>query len=333
LHKTIGKNSPILICGVGSIGERHLNNLLLLGYKNIILYRQRNKPLRTINRKFPVFLNLDIALKENPKISFITNPTSLHVETAIKCARAGSHIFIEKPLSHNKDDIYKLNKIIKNKNLKVMIGYMMRFHPCIRKIKEIIDKKITGNILSTISIWGEYLPDWHPWEDYKNSYAAKKDLGGGPALTLSHDLDLLVYLLGKPDRLKAFAIYNSSLNIDTEHSIDIILKYKNGIVSSIHLDYIQKPPCREYFFIGDKGKIKFDYFKNKVEIYTDSSKEVFTAPEDFKRNDMFLEEIKYFLNCIENNTEPSPGIGEAAISLNIALKAIESDINKKGIKL
>lgn len=333
MYKTIGKNFLILICGVGSIGERHLNNLLTLGYENIILYRKRNNPLRTINRKFPVFLNLDDALKENPEISLITNPTSLHMETAIKCADSGSHIFIEKPLSHNKDGIDKLKEIVKNKKLKVMIGYMMRFHPCIKKIKELIDEKRIGNILSTISIWGEYLPDWHPWEDYSNSYAAKKNLGGGPALTLSHDLDLLVYLMGKPERLKAFANYNSNLSIDTEHSIDIILKYKNGIISNVHLDYLQKPPHREYLFIGDKGKVEFDYFENKVEIYTNSSSEVFTGPKDFERNDMFMEEIKYFINCIENDIKPSPGIDEASISLNIALKSIESDKYEKGIKL
>jgi predicted dehydrogenase len=333
LYKTIGKNSLILICGVGSIGERHLNNLIKLGYENIILYRKRNNPLRTVNKKFPIFLVLDDALKENPEISFITNPTSLHMETAIKCARSGSHIFIEKPISHAIELIDKLKDITQNKNIKVMIGYMMRFHPYIKKIKGLINENRIGKIMSTISIWGEYLPDWHPWENYSVGYAARRNLGGGPALTLSHDLDLLIYLLGKPDRVKAFANYNSRLRIDTEHSIDILLKYKNDITSSVHLDYLQKPPHREYFFIGDKGKIKFDYFKNKLEIYADSNREVFKDQKDFDRNDMFLEEIKYFLNCIENNTEPSPGIDEAAISLDIALKAIKSDKHEKGIKL
>ena len=333
MHKTIGKNTPILICGAGSIGERHLNNLLSLGYENIMLYRTRNEPLRTVKKEFPVFLDLNEALKKNPEISFITNPTSLHIETAINCARSGSHIFIEKPLSHNTEGIDKLKCVAEKSKIKVMVGYMMRFHPCIKEIKKIIDEKRIGNILSTMSVWGEYLPDWHPWEDYSTSYAAKKTMGGGPALTLSHDLDLLVYFFGKPDRLKAFANYNSDLNIDTESSIDIILKYKNGIVSSVHLDYLQKPPDREYLFIGDKGKAKFHYFENKVEIHTDSSSETFTGPEGFERNDMFLEEVKYFINCIENNINPSPGIDEAAISLNIALKAIESDKHEKGVKL
>lgn len=333
MYKTIRNNSLILICGVGSIGERHLNNILRLGYENIILYRKRNNPLRTLNKQFPVFSDLNDALKENPEISFITNPTSLHIETAIKCADAGSHIFIEKPLSHNRVGVEKLKKIIKNKNLKVMIGFMMRFHPCIKKIKELLDNKKIGNILSTISIWGEYLPDWHPWEDYTTSYAARKKLGGGPALTLSHDLDILLWLLGKPERLKAYANYNSNLNIDTENAIDIILKYKNGIISNIHLDYLQKPPFREYLFIGDKGRIKLNYFANLVEINTDKSYGVFYSPGNFERNDMFIEEIKYFFNCIENDINPSPGIDEASISLDIALKAIESDKYRKGIKV
>ena len=119
-----------------------------------------------------------------------------------------------------------------------MVGYMMRFHPCIKKIKELLDNKKIGNILSAISIWGEYLPDWHPWEDYTASYAARRDWGW-PWLTLSHDIDILFWLFGKPERLKAFANYNSNLNIDTENAIDILLKYKNGIIANIHLDYLQ----------------------------------------------------------------------------------------------
>lgn len=331
--KTIGENSLILICGVGSIGERHINNLLDLGYKNIILYRKKNKAFRTLKKKFPTFSNIDDALKEKPEISFITNPTSIHIDTAIKCASSGSHIFIEKPLSNNKKGIKKLNSILKKNNKKVMIGYMLRFHPCFIKIKELFDNHKIGNILSTISIWGEFLPSWHPWEDYAASYAGKKDLGGGPALTLSHDIDILLWLIGKPVSLKSFANYSSKLNIDTEHSIDILLKYKEGIISNIHLDYLQKPPIREYFFIGDKGRIIFDYYKNKITLNMEGSNEKIISPGGFDRNDMFKKEVEYFIDCINNNKNPSPGINEASVSIDIATKAIKSDKHKKGIKI
>jgi predicted dehydrogenase len=333
LHKNISKNSPILICGVGSIGERHLNNLLRLGYENIILFRKRNNALRTTKKKFPIFHNLNDALKEKPKISFITNPTSMHIETALICANSGSHIFIEKPLSHSINGIDKLKYITRNKNLKVIIGYMMRFHPCIKRIRTLLKDKTIGNILSTISIWGEYLPDWHPWEDYKTCYAAKKNLGGGPALTLSHDIDILTWFFGKPERLKAYANYDSNLKIETENTIDILLKYKNGSIANVHLDYLQKPPFREYLFIGNNGKIRFDYFQNLIEINYEKSNEIFTAPKNFERNDMFMEEVKYFINCIEKDIVPSPGIDEAYIPMDIALKAIRSEKYKKEIKL
>lgn len=325
MYKAIDKDSLILICGVGSAGERQLKNILGLGYGNIILYRKRNLPLRKVKKEFQVFLNLDEALRQKPCISFICNPTSLHIDTAIRCARAGCHIFIEKPISHSKTGIKKLQQILTKKRKKIMVGYMLRFHPCFKKIREWIKKKMIGKVIFTESEWGEYLPLWHTWEDYRISYAGKRELGGGPTLTLSHDIDLLVWFFGESQQVKALGNFSSNLNINTEHSIDILVRFKGNVNSNIHLDYLQNPPSRIWKIVGDKGKICFNYFQGKVDLFLfGEKKRSFQVASSFKKNHLYIEEIKYFFDCIARDKPPSPGIKESLFSLEIVMRALQS---------
>ncbi|RLD18663.1 MAG: hypothetical protein DRI36_00805 [Caldiserica bacterium] len=325
MYKTLNKNIPILICGIGSIGKRHLKNLLSLGYKNIFLYRKRGYPFREVKEEFPVYSDLEKALKESkPFVSFITNPTSLHVETAYKCALAGSHLFIEKPISHKVGKKERrLLSIVRRKNLKVMVGYMMRFHPAFKKIKNLIQKGSIGKPLFSRSVWGEYLPDWHPWEDYRISYAGRRELGGGPALTLSHDIDMAIWLFGKPVSVTGVPSFGSHLEINTEHAVDILIRFESGVVSNIHLDYIQSPPTRIWEVVCDYGRVIFDYYNGKLCLFKKGKK--FQFDVRVERNKLFIDEIKYFFKCIATDTEPLPGIEEALLSVKIARNVIFSN--------
>ena len=315
-------NYKILICGVGSIGERHLNNLLKLGYDDIILYRKRDMELRTIKNTFQVFKTLESALREKPDICFICNPTHLHISTALKCADAGCHLFIEKPLGNSLKDINQLNRILKKKNKKAMVGYMSRFHPCLIKGKEWIEDGRIGKVVFARTQWGEYLPDWHPWEDYRESYAAKKSMGGGPALTLSHEIDTMLWYFGKVKSVIKNSNYNSDLEISCEHSCDIIANFNNGVTANIHLDYIQKPPVRNMEIVGTKGRIYFDYYKNEISIIPSLNKKLSTNKKlnyRFERNSLFIDELKHFFHCVKNGNDPQSDISSAMEVVKIAL--------------
>ena len=311
-----------MICGVGSIGERHLNNLLKLGYDDIILYRKRDMQLRTIENSFQVFKTLESALREKPDICFICNPTHLHIPTALKCADAGCHLFIEKPLGNSLKDINQLNRILKKKNKKAMVGYMSRFHPCLIKGKEWIEDGRIGKVVFARTQWGEYLPDWHPWEDYRESYAAKKSMGGGPALTLSHEIDTMLWYFGKVKSVIKNSNYNSDLEISCEHSCDIIANFNNGVTANIHLDYIQKPPVRNMEIVGTKGRIYFDYYKNEISIIPSLNKKLSTNKKlnyRFERNSLFIDELKHFFHCVKNGNDPQSDISSAMEVVKIAL--------------
>ena len=305
----------ILVCGVGSIGERHIRNLLSSGYEDIILYRQRNLPFRTIDRTFPVVDFLEEALKQKPDVAFICNPTHLHMETAIACVGAGCHVFVEKPLSHTLEGIDQLSRLLEKKKRQLMVGYMLRFHPCLIKIKSWLDNSRIGNLVYLRSQWGEYLPDWHPYENYRESYAAQDAMGGGPALTLSHELDILFWMAGDYKRVVSLENTASDLKVKTDHGVDVLLELTSGATANIHLDYFQSPPSRCLEIIGTRGRIVFDYYKSRVERFELKRSDpvsVYDISESFDRNQLFVSEVKYFFRAIKEQVSVVPGIHEGS---------------------
>jgi len=333
LKYEINKPMKFLICGAGSIGERHIRNLLAIGEKDINILRRRVQPLRTVDQQFSTFINLQEAIDSKPDAAFITNPTSLHIPLALRLAEAGIHLFIEKPLSDSLQDVKALDTITKRKKLIIQMGFMMRYHPAILQIKKWIDDGIIGSPLSARVMWGEYLPQWHPWEDYKKGYSARKDLGGGPIFTLSHDIDLLTWFFGEVKNTFSLKAKKSSLNIPAEDNVEILLEYKNGFIAESHLDYIELPAKRVWDILGDNGRIEFNYYENILTLYKkkkDKYKEEGVNYENFDRNDMFILELKDFLKNIKEGITPNANLKNGVENLKILL-AIQKSIKEKRV--
>ena len=327
MRKTI--NHRILISGLGSIGRRHLANLENLGHREIAFHRSGKSTIDTPLPDYPSFRNLDRALTEfGPDVVFVCGPTNRHMEIALKAAASGAHLFIEKPLSHSIDGVAALEQIASENGCLVMVGYMIRFHPLLTEIRERISGGQIGTLVHVRSQWGEYLPDWHPWEDYRETYAANRDMGGGPALTLSHEIDMALWFLGDatttPGIVHALANTHSDLEIDTEHGIDILIGTASGATASLHLDLYQRPPARNTEFVGTEGRIKFDYFASRTEIFNAEKAEpveIIDISDSFERNNMFISEIEHFFECIATGVAPVPGLAEGKATLDVALRA------------
>lgn len=303
----MNKELLILIIGAGSIGERHIRNLWLLGYRNMLVFRQRNLPFRDIGEaQVDVTLNWEEVINKKPFAAFICTPTSQHLNQVKNCLQNNMHVFVEKPLSHNLENIEELKLIAANSNKLLQVGFMMRFHHLILKVKRYIEDKTFGKLISTTSHWGSYLPDWHPWENYKESYAANKSLGGGVALTLCHDIDLAIWLSG--DTIKKIDIiksHSNELDINAESVADIKINFESGIKSSIHLNYLDNPPIRKYQWEFESAFIELDYFAN---LFTIRPKQNLTDKKEvkheiFDRNQMFLAEVSDFFAKIESVQE------------------------------
>lgn len=292
-----------LFVGLGSIGQRHLRNLRNKTDETIMAYRSTQKNISELNSEYNIisYDNFDKALAEKPDAVFITNPTSLHLPFALKAARKGCHLFIEKPISCSLDGLDELFSIVEKNKLICYVGFNLRFHPNLIKIKELLTKKKIGRVLFARIQVGQYLPDWHPHEDYRNGYSARKDLGGGVLLTLIHELDYAYWLFGEIESVCAYLGKLSSLEIDVEDTASIIMKTRENAFLEIHLDYIQKPQVRTCEIVGEDGRIEWDYFKNEVKLSLNKDESPVSYKEDkFERNDMYEDEMEHFLKCIKN---------------------------------
>lgn len=333
----------ILIAGLGSIGRRHLRNLLALGEKDILLYRTHLATLPDDElAQFPVETDLTPALDRCPDAVIVSNPTALHLETAIPAAEMGCHILLEKPVSNTLDQVDELVSALERGGGKLLVGFQYRFHPSIQKAKQLLagvegEEGVIGRPVSVRAHYGEYLPGWHPWEDYRRSYSSRADLGGGVILTLSHPLDYLRYLLGDVGALWSFTGRLGDLELDVEDCAEIGLRFENGVIGSVHLDYLQQPTSRSFEIIGTKGTMRWDDASGVLSVYraghgSPEEWEHFPPPPGFERNSMFLAEMEHFLEVARGNVEPACTLQDGIRALEMALAARRSSQDEKLVR-
>ncbi len=296
-----------LIAGFGSIGRRHMRNLLALGEQDIVLYRSNRSTLPTDELAgFPVETDLQAALAHRPDAVIISNPTALHLAVAIPAAEAGCNLLIEKPIAHDLDGMDLLQDALARGGGKALVAYQFRFHPTLQIAHDLLRQGAIGRVLSARAHWGEYLPNWHPWEDYRQSYSARSDLGGGVVLTLCHPLDYLRWLLGDVESIYAMSGQLSELELTVEDLAEISLRFDSGTLGSVHLDYIQRPPTHRLELVGNRGTIRWDNADGVLQLFrADQNQwETFAPPEGFDRNDMFLAETRHFIEVCQGKAEP-----------------------------
>lgn len=329
------RNKPILIVGFGSIGRRHLRNLKALGYKNFVLYRTGKSTLPDDEiADIPTEYDLAKALAHKPITTIIANPTALHMPVALAAARAGSHLFLEKPISHTLDGIEELSSLVREKGLIVSVGFQFRFHPLLQQVKRLLEEDAIGPVTSVQAHWGEYLPGWHPGEDYRQSFSAREELGGGVLLTLCHPFDYLCWLIGEVDSVSAIQSHSGGLGIDVEDSADVLLQFTSGAIGNVHLDYIQRPGEHFLRIIGQNGVIYWDNSDGlKWQAQPDGKWEEAHVPDDFDRNALFIDEILHFMYCITGKEQPLCTLDDGIKALKIVLAAKESAAKGRVIKL
>ena len=339
-----GEHMKFLIAGLGSIGRRHFRNLIALGETDIILLRTRKATLTDDELAgYPVETDIHEALKKHkPNAVIVANPTALHLDVAIPAAEAGCAILLEKPISDLLERLDTLQQAVQKSGSKILVGFQFRYHPTLNKARELIQANAIGKILTVHAHWGEYLPQWHPWEDYRQSYAARADLGGGVIRTLTHPLDYLRHLIGEVESLWSFNGHISPLELDVEDVADIGLKFSNGAIGGVHLNYVQRPPRHTLEIVGTQGTLRWDNADGVLQLqqfpapfasYSDVPPapviETFSPTEGFERNQLFVSQTHHFIETAQGKSEPICSLEDGIKALHLAMSAHESQKSGK----
>lgn len=342
----------VLFVGLGGVGQRHLRNVrTVLGDSvQVDAYRVRRErvllddqlgvvPDGDVEQRYgvEVFGDLERALGRGPDVVFVTNPSSLHVPVAIAAARAGAHLFIEKPLSHALDDLDTLERLLAENGRVGFVAYQLRRHPGFIRLRELVAAGALGNVLSVRAEVGEYLPGFHPYEDYRRMYASRRDLGGGVTLSQIHELDLLYALFGMPSRLFAMGGKVSNLEIDVDDLTSALIEFprRDGarIVAELHQDFFQRPPSRALRIIGDEGRVEWSLSERSLSLWDRTGARVEHRDySGFPRNQAFLDELGYFLSCIDKGARPDVDIRAGAASLRMALGILDSQVSGRPVE-
>jgi len=324
-----------LIVGCGSIGRRHLSNLKSLVESEIFAFRHAEDVDPELSRLGVVRApTLEDGLSERPDLAIVANPTALHVATASAIAAAGVPFLLEKPVSDRLEGVPELLRRVDEKGTFGLVGYNLRFHPGLAQVRDWLESGRIGRPLSLRVEVGQYLPDWHPSEDYRASYSARRDLGGGVTLDLSHELDLVHWLLGPARELTAVVSRVSDLDIDTEDVAEIVMCLENGSVASVHMDYLQRAPHRSLRLVGSEGTIEWDYYGPGARLYEARGGEWTRAGfESFERNDMYRAEMEHFIRCVRGEDTPVVTLADGATVLELALAARRAAESRSHVRM
>lgn len=291
-----------IIIGSGSIGQRHISNIKKINHKHDVdVFDLDKRKLQKLKHLDVNFLNRIDNLKSKYDCAFICTPPISHVQYARKFLNEKIHVFIEKPLSITNIGISNLEKLTKQNSSLAFVGYNFRFNDGINLIKSIIMKQKLGKPLHASAYFGQYLPDWRPSQNYKKNYSAIKKMGGGIILDSSHEIDYLRWIFDEPKSVQSEFSYVNNLKTNVEGIAEIILKFQNNMIASIHLDFIRRDYKRGLEILCENGIINWSLKDRKIRIFNSQNNSWRNIRLKQNTNDMYVEEIKHIIKCIRNN--------------------------------
>lgn len=287
-------HNRILVIGGGSIGTRHLNNLTSLGAKNLACLHY-SKSKKNTKDAITHLYDWSSVVKWEPEIILICSPTVFHMRDLDRSISLGVDVFMEKPLSSN-----AVNPELHFPSDRVfMIGYMLRWHNQLKKMRELIVSDKYGRIISASFEFGSYMPGWHPNENYRDGYAALKSLGGGVINTISHEIDLITWYFGYPKTVYTQNSDTGILEIEVEENSDSIVGYENFNVR-LHLDFLQTEYSRSICVVFENAVITWDWNDNNIWIKERDVRSTIEPYQQFNVNQLYVDEIEYFMNMCSN---------------------------------
>ena len=303
-------NPSVLVLGAGSIGSRHARNLVAAG-ADVSVADPEPARAGAVTGATPVAYDLGAMADHDGVV--IASPTSEHAAQARAAVSAGVQALVEKPLARTTAEANG----IATAGDRLMVGYNLRFHAPVRRMMRLVHGGRIGRITAARLWFGSYLPDWRPGTDFRASYSARADLGGGILLDAIHELDLAVWLLGPRFEVMAARMEQlGDLGIDVEDTVKALLRHESGALVELSLDYLSRRYRRGIEVIGTDGTIRLDWAREVIEVEDgeDLHTELATAPIDRS----YREEAGCFLQWLSGEARPPVDATTGLDSLRLA---------------
>lgn len=316
------KKSRILIAGAGSIGTRHIRNLLSLGYRNLVVCDSSREKVEEVSRlgAFKTYTDVRKALEtERPDVVFICTPTHLHVPSAALALDSGAHVFIEKPISHSLRGIDALRKKAEKKKKVVMVACNFRFSKGFQTLEEILRKKTSGTPLLCRVAVGYYLPTARKGISHTHTYAAGTKGGGVLLDSGAHVVDYLIELFGTIKTGKVVKGTKHTIGTAREETAALFLRHASGVLSASVLDYVSRKPIHRIEVVTNTGTLTLD-LKADILTYENEKRTELLYKGNGDGNAMFREEVKHFLKCVQSGLTPKQDIAMATETLRTLLR-------------
>ena len=301
----------VLIVGYGSIGSRHLRlaRQLLPTADIRVLRHQADDFVPEYSNG--CFYDLASALNFAPQLAVVANPAPFHLKVALPLAEQGVHLLIEKPLSDSAAEIPRLLEVCRSRQCTLMTGYNLRFLPSLARFRDLVHSgELAGKIASVRCEIGQYLPSWRQGGDYRTGVSARKALGGGALLELSHEIDYLCWIFGRIDWVRAALLRQSDLDIDVEDSAHLLLGFEpathgHQLVATLNMDFIRHDTTRSCVAIGSEGSLRWNALTGCVDFFGRGATGWETIYlHSHQRDESYLAEWQHLLRQIDHQEAP-----------------------------
>lgn len=326
--------NKVAVIGLGNISKRHRANIKRL-YPEAVVFAvsaSGRQPCEPIENADEFLSSIDELLQHKPDMAIVASPATFHAQHAIPFLKNEIPVLIEKPLSGCEWEAASILAAEKQYKTPATVGYCLRYLPSSQYIKLLLEDNLIGEIYNAFVEVGQYLPDWRPSQNYRESVSASAQLGGGVLLELSHELDYIQWLLGPLQYQHAILRSSKDLQLPVEDSADILALNVGGTVVSVHLDFLQRKVHRKCRFIGSEGSLEWDLLRNEITFSTKGSeRQVFSQPE-WDKNQMYLDMLQDFEGLINGKPNSCVTLDEAQRTVSLITKIKSLALTTKGLR-
>ena len=322
----------ILVVGLGSMGRRRVRNLTHLGGHEIAGFEPQLERGRQVGEEagIEVFGSIEDGLAWGPEALVISTPPDHHAEYALAASRAGLPFFTEASVvTTGMDEVIEAARA---SGVVAAPSCTMRWHPAFQILRRRIEEGAIGRPLAFTHHVGQWLPDWHPWEDYRTFYVAKRETGAAREI-VPFELNWLSGLFGDLVELNSFTAKLSSLEADIDDIYSTLLAFDSGVQGSMTIEVISRPAIRLARIIGEEGTLCWDWTNRRVLEWTAGAEDWTEYPDpppvqgpggEWVAENMYIEEMRGYLRAIEEGQDAWPLSLEADHRLLRALEELEA---------